>query len=391
MDLDTAKTCLLRTHLAALRSGHRANTAHMQGPPGIGKTEIVFQYCAALAAATKRPVGLVQFMLATVSSVDVRGFMLPTKGPDGMLQTIFSTPPWYPGVPNAYVVEPDGTWHFPGAWTGEVPDVGVLFMDEFSQADDDVKKPAAELVYKGEVGTVRLPDWWRVITAGNRMQDRSGVMRELMFIVNRRVMLDIEASLPVFLDYQNKLPLEHKDKLHYLALSFAQKNPDIVFRDSVPDGSDPYCTPRSLCMLNADLMALRSADDAKANRLPLDAASREWAAGLIGKGSAGQFYSHLKYADDLPDMADVERNPGGAKVPPNKDAQMVAAYMLAHNITEANAGHVIRYMERLHTDMQVLMVRTLSVSSERVKAVVSNPAYTKWLMANKDLIIAARQ
>jgi hypothetical protein len=38
-----------------------------------------------------------------------------------------------------------------------VPRVGILFLDEFAQAEDEVKKPAAELILNGNVGTWRLP------------------------------------------------------------------------------------------------------------------------------------------------------------------------------------------------------------------------------------------
>jgi hypothetical protein len=55
------------------------------------------------------------------------------------------------------------------------------------------------------------------------MSDRSGVMRELMFIVNRRCKLNIDASLPAWLNWAQSQP-DHS-RPHYLTMSFAQKNP----------------------------------------------------------------------------------------------------------------------------------------------------------------------
>ncbi len=386
MDITSAKRVLHRTHLAAIRAGHRANGYYLESGPGIGKSDSQRQACAALAAELNRPVGLVVFMLATVSSVDVRGFMLPVKG-DGKLDTVFSTPPWYPTAANTIVFMPDGTVSKPGSHQAPVPDVGILFLDEFAQAEDDVKKPAAELMLNGNVGTCELPVGWRVVAAGNRLKDRSGAVRELMFLVNRRCRLSIDASLPAWLAWANAQ--EPEQRPHYLTLSFAQKNPDLVFRDAVPAGSDPFCTPRTLCLMDRDLRALRSVEDVAQHRLPLDGDAREVCAGWIGAGEAAQFFTHLKYADELPDIADIERAPAKAKMPSNRDAQMVAGYMLAHHLTTANAAALVTYLGRMHKEMQVVAMRAL-VAQPNAEARLATPAVQEWLVANQALLRAAR-
>jgi hypothetical protein len=112
MDINAAKQVMIRTHIAALDAGYRANGLYLESGPGVGKSDGCFQYAAMLAAEVNEPVGLVVFMLATISSsVDVRGFMLPTKPEQagGTMGTIFSTPPWYPVRSNMIVIEPDGT------------------------------------------------------------------------------------------------------------------------------------------------------------------------------------------------------------------------------------------------------------------------------------------
>lgn len=393
MDIESAKRVLLNTHLAALEHGVRANGAHLVSGPGVGKSDSQRQYCAALAKHLNQPVGLVPFMLATITSADVRGFMIPVprkdkEGRPTTPETVFSTPPWYPTRAVVEVVTPEGEWFGPGEWEHDLPTVGVLFLDEFSQAEDEVKKPAAELVYKGHVGTCSLPIGYRVVSAGNRTSDRSGVMRELMFIVNRRLELKIDAMVAPWLNYVTALPQQHRP--HYLTISFAQKNPDIVFKDAVPEGTDPFCTPRTLCLMDADLRALRTPQDVARDRLPTDGTAREVAAGWIGPASAAQFFTHVKYADELPDIADVVKDPRKAKLPPNMDAQMVCGYMLAHHVTEKNAAPVMHYIERLQIEMQLLAIRAISQDTERAKAIVSQREYSDWLIKNKDLITKAR-
>jgi hypothetical protein len=389
MNVNEAKQVMLRTHLAAIKAGYRATGIHLESGPGIGKSDGVFQYTGDLARAVNQPVGLVTFMLATIESVDVRGFMIPTKADEGASSpgTVFSIPPWYPTRRTVTVITPDGKVYRPGEWSSDIPEIGVEFLDEFSQADDSVKKPAAELIYKGEVGTCRLPPLWRVVSAGNRMSDRSGVARELMFIVNRRSKLTIEPSLPAWRSHVTSLPDEQQP--HYLTLSFAEKHPEVVFKDSVPASTDQFCTPRSLLFADRDLRALRSDEDVARNRLPVDPLARETAAGAIGQGAAAQFFSHLKYADELPDIADIIKAPDKAKVPANNDAQMVAGYMLAANITEKSAAPIVDYMRRLKIEMQVLTVRAMTANDKKRSIVITVPALTRWLSDNKDLLLAA--
>lgn len=388
MNISEAKQVLMATHEAALNTGVRASAVEMRSGPGVGKSAAVFQQSAELAKKLGEPVGLVQFMLATISSVDVRGFLLPHKAADGSLDSTFSTPPWMPTRPNTIVFEPDGTMHKAGTWSGDIPRVGNLFLDEWGQAEDEVKKPAAELLYTGAVGTARLPALWRVVAASNRLSDRSGVLREMMFIVNRRLALSIDAHLPTWLNWANAQPPESRP--HYLSLSFAQKNPDLVFREAVPPGAEPFCTPRTLCLLDKDLAALRSAEDIKKDRLPLDSLAREVATGWIGGGEAAQFFTHLKYADELPDIGDIEKDPSKAKLPPNRDAQMVCGYMLAHNVTDKNASPLMAYIKRLHIEMQVLAMRAITSQQERAAHIVSTTGFTNWLREHKDLLIASR-
>lgn len=395
MDINAAKSVMLRTHLAAIGHNERANGLHLESGPGIGKSDGTMQYAEALCVATGEPVGFVPFMLATISSVDVRGFMLPVKDPAGGMSTLFSTPPWYPTRATMWVCEPDANdagfiWHKPGTWDAPTPRIGVLFLDEFSQAEDEIKKPAAELIYKGSVGTCELPRDWRVISAGNRMSDRSGVMRELMFIVNRRGKLNIDASLPAWLEWANRQP-DHR-RPHYLTMSFAQKNPDLVFRDSVPAGSDPFCTPRTLCLMDRDLQAVRDPASIARNTMPLDSIARELCAGWIGGGEMAQYFTHLKYDDELPDMQAIEKNPDTAKLPENRDAQMVCGYMLAHNVTIKNAVPVMTYIERLKIEMQVLTVRAVTMQPDvtKTKAIMNSAKMSQWLIKNSKLLSASR-
>jgi hypothetical protein len=387
MDLNAAKQVMLRTHVAALQRDTRASAIELVSGPGLGKSSSVGQMCRDLAHEIDEPVGLVTFMLATISSVDVRGFMLPVKSATGM-DTVFSTPPWYPTRANMIVFLPDGSVIPRGQYDGALPRVGVLFLDEFGQAEDEVKKAAAELLLHGEVGTTALPCDWRVVAASNRMSDKSGVMRAMAFITNRRLEVNVAPSLPAWLLWANAE--DPATRPHYQTLSFAQKNADLVFRDAIPAAPGPFCTPRTLCLMDKDLQALASEEDIAKGRMPIDSLAREVCAGWIGAGEAAQWMTHLKFADELPEWSAVEKNPDTAKLPPARDAQMVCGYGLAHNITAKNARPFLTYMKRLNIEMQVLTVRAITAQQDRAINVTSTREFGDWLLHNKELLIASR-
>ena len=128
-----------------------------------------------------------------------------------------------------------------------------------------------------------------------------------------------------------------------------------------------------------------------ADRLPLDNIAREVAIGRIGAASAAQpCYTHLKYAEELPEVSDIEKDPTKAKLPANNDAQMVCGYMLAHNVTEKNAPKILGYMKRLKIEMQVLAVRAITAQQDRAAHVLGTPEFTAWLKVNKDLLVASK-
>jgi hypothetical protein len=389
VNLNQALTVLMRTHITALDRGERPVSAELKSGPGVGKSTTVRQMCQNLALTLDEPVGLTTQMLATIQSVDVRGFMIPQKPSDGSLRpvTVFSVPPWYPVRHNTQVFYPDGTFSYEGTWEGPVPRVGICFLDEFGQGEDDVKKAAAELLLNGQVGNDRLPDGWRVIAASNRLSDRSGVLRSLPFITNRRLELNIAPHLDTWNDWVNSLPPGKRP--HHMTVSFANRQPDLVFREEVPPGDAPFCTPRTLMMMDQSLQALRSDQDISNDRMPTDAIAREVCAGLIGGGESAQFFVHIKYADEIPDISEIVRNPTTAKLNDKRDVQMVTAFMLAHHLTAQNGSALMRYINRMNIEMAVLAVKTITNQTDRAAMMVNNREFSEWLVKNQAVLVAS--
>lgn len=412
MNLNDALTVCVQTHLDALERDERAVGVVITSGPGVGKTDtMTIDYPTALALALNQPVGVTTEFLATLTSPDLRGFMIPLRSevPGGLPQTVFSVPPWYPVHANTAVYEPapgapnggapngakgakganQGVTFYPrGTWPhDELPAVGILDLEEFGQADEDVKKPAAELILKGTVGTTELPIGWRVVATTNRVSDRSGVMRELMFIVNRRLLLKVTGEVGPFIAWADRLAPDRQ--LHEATLTFAELHPGVVFPEHVPDGDEPFCTARSLVMLDRVLRALRSEQDIENDTLPLTDLAREAAAGLIGEGAAGQFYAHLRFWGEIPTLDDIENEPTRTKIPRGRDGQMVCVHMLARRVTPENAGAVITYVSRMSDELQILAVGVLNSTARAQKILLATKQYQQLLFKHKAVLQAS--
>jgi hypothetical protein len=398
---------LVATHMAALNNPGmgRASSIHVEGKSGYAKSEGVAQSCEWQAKILGEPVALGIHMLAALQGVDMIGFMMPVKGPSGTLDTMFSTPPWVPTPETIFVVVPpkyEGpggtdstaasetpTWFPPGTWKGPLPRVGMVFFDEMAQAEDDVQKAASEVILNGRLGTRSLEPGYRVVSASNRLSDRSGVVRPLMHVVNRRALLRAEPHAPSWISWAEAQP--DYNRPHYLTIDFARTHPEIVFSNHLPEGHDPFPTSRSLVRMDRDIKALRTQPEIDGDEMPLSDLAREFAAGWVGEAAAAQYYTHLKYADQLPKIGDIVADPKKAKLPERRDAQMVCAYMLAHHIADQTAQPIFTYFNRLTAEMQLLMVRVARSELRRSKLLQTTPGFSSWLLNNKELILAVQQ
>ena len=323
MKINEAKALIKNNLRMAKDKSIYLSTMFVSGP-GLGKSSIVDQAAEELSVEFGEPVMCKPFHLTTVEPPDVRGFGLPDKDVDGNRIMTFTTPPW--------------------AVRKSEPKFGILFLDELGQASHDVQKPAAELLLHRRVGSYQLPPGWIVVAASNRESDRSGVQRELAFITNRRMVINIEPNLDAWVNWAEKAGV------HPLAIAFARTKPGVVFADKVPEKPGPFCTPRSLVMISQ----LIGEHDM--------GTFTECACGLIGEGAAGEFVAFLRVAEQLPKFEDIVKDPKGVPVPTRPDASYAAMQMIAHRVDEKTAVAAFQYLSRMPKEFQVAGCVTTSSS-----------------------------
>lgn len=328
--------------------------------PGRGKSTFVKELVAAQSAATGQPWGMATAFLGTYSPIDLPGFMIPAKDTAGAYIADYTRPAWMRCEGGGSVFDFER---------------GILLLDEFGQADPDVKKAAADLLLNKRVGKWVLPKGWSVWAASNKTSDRSGVTKSFDFVINRRMEVHIRDDVSSLEEWM----MDHG--VHPLIIAFMVQNPQVVFTEGVPDKQGPWMTPRSLVMA-ADLLKVFATDD---ERLTVDGATTEYVAGIVGSGAALQLMSFLKLYDMLPTFSEVCADPSTAKKPATPDALMTICYALAGKVDDNTIEPVVSYMRRLPAEFAVTFVKA---ACRRNGMLVNSAAMGGWLRSNASLVAA---
>ena len=82
-------------------------------------------------------------------------------------------------------------------------------------------------------------------------------------------------------------------------------------------------------------------------------------------------------------MAEIERDPKGARLPQSLDARYLICYKVAYDVTEKNAGKVLQYIDRLGKEFAVTFAKA---ACGRMPMLLINPAFVEWTKGNSSLM-----
>ena len=372
---------------AALTLAHETQkTIEIRSTPGAGKSSVVEQWAADRSVKTGRPFGLFIFMLATISPYDFGGFMYPAQDPDdpsGQRISAFSRPPVIPhpshfrnmrGTSFMVFVDGEKVDDYDG-----VPDQGAVFLDEYGQADIDMKKMSADLMLNRRVRGAAMPEGWGVIAASNRQEDRSGVTKDLSFVLNRITRIDMTNSIDDFKAYAVVVGA------HYLITAWASFAPDKVFSQMAPEAGQQFCSPRSLMSVSDYIHAL----ERQHGKVDWESDFvREMIIGTIGHGAGTEVVAFAEMASQLATFEEIVKDPQGAPMPEPKRADALHAVcdMVVSRVDVKTAVPAFNYILRAPREFQVA---TLLNAVQRVPQLTVTPKFRPWLEKNQHLIIAA--
>lgn len=172
-----------------------------------------------------------------------------------------------------------------GAWGMQN---AIIFLDELVAAPQTVQGAAYQLILNRKIGEYTLPDGVDIVAAGNRETDRGVSFRMPKPLQNRFIHLNLDVK---FEDWQ-KWAIHAK--VNPDVVGFLSQNPQHLFNFDPKSASNAFPTPRSWKHLS-DLLCDDFTGDAF---FPL-------AAGTVGDGMAVEFMAHRKVASKMPNPLDI--------------------------------------------------------------------------------------
>jgi hypothetical protein len=335
--------------------------------PGTGKSESIDQIIDALSIRDGFRWGIAKCFIATMTPVDINGYLVPGEVDvevDGkkVRQRLseFTRPTWMTSTEGRSMNEYKR---------------GVVVFEEWDKGDPDTKKASAEPILNGKAGTWQLHSGISRIALVNRSIDRSGSTKNFDFIINRRGEITVTGELSGWNDWALRTGVDP------LFVAFADKHPDVVFSNTIPETQQPYCTPRSLVKLSQLLPQFKDSH----GRLEHSPTTTEVAAGMIGVPAATKMMSWILLRNESPDWDDILKDPENCEVPARPDAKLMVCYELAHKVDKKTMPKVITYVRRFPAEFAVTFGKA---ATRRDYDMINVPAMANWLSKNASLLNA---
>lgn len=308
----------------------------VHGSPGIGKSQLVQQ------VAEQHGLVMVDLRLSQCDPTDLAGF----PQIDAARQKAGYLPM------DTFPLE------------GEAPPAGyngwLLFFDEANSAPKAVQAAAYKILLDRMIGQKKLHKHCALVAAGNLESDGAIVEEMSTALQSRLAHIELQVDPDSWIEWAQTNGVNHKIT-DYIKFKPSQL---YTFR---PDHTDKtYACPRTWEFANR---VLKVTDDTSPNRLPM-------LSGTLSEGVAREFLTFCKIYDSLPKPAQIIAAPDTIKVPNEPSILFALTGSLAHNATAQNFDSLMKFIDRLPAEFQVVTMRE---TVRRNKAMMTHPAVEKWL------------
>jgi hypothetical protein len=291
----------------------------IHGSPGIGKSYIVNDI------AKKNDLEIIDVRLSQLDAVDLRG--IPTITNE---QTVWMPPVFLPRDEDSK---------------------GILFLDELNSAPLSVQAAIYQLVLDRKIGEYSMPKGWKIVCAGNRIDDKGIVFKLPSPLINRMVHIVLEAK------YEDFKVWAIKNSIHPFIIGFLGFRPDLLSSE-LPGSTETnpaFCTPRAWSMLS-NILFLNS----DINKIvPI-------VYGTVGYGAGIEFISFVKVYKQLPNVDGILE--GKSNDVPKEPSSLYAltAALIEKYSDIPQAVNLFEYSKHLPVEFSVMLIKDLIVKDENI-------------------------
>jgi hypothetical protein len=357
VDIEKAKRMALKGLLAGL-------VPMLWGPPAIGKSAITHQI------AKENDLLVIDERLSDCDPTDLKGYpsVNQTTG-KGFYRPMETFPlegdPLPVKTPQYNVGDklPDGTkatkiipaTHYSG-W--------LLFLDEITNADDDVKKAAYKLILDRKVGQKNLHPNVAIICAGNDIS-HGAMASELGTAMQSRLMhADIEINFKVWMAWAIDHDIDQRIRDY---LNFTRGEKLYTFK---PDHTDKtFASPRTWEFADKYIKAHGFEDEDIYAAL----------AGMISPGVAAEFMQFCTVYKDLPKIETILQGPDWTPIPDGLSSIFALCGNIAAAMNLQTVDKLMVYIKRLPPEFIIV---TMIDAMKRDATLKQNSHVRSWAMQN---------
>ena len=239
------------------------------GPPGVGKSEGVYQIAEEIGKNTGKKVVVTDIRLSMFSPIDLRG------------------------VPVADERKEFTVWLKPKIFALDESEqvVNILFFDELSSAPQQVQAAAYQITLDHRIGEHRLPDNCIIMGAGNRTVDKSVVFRMPNALANRLQHYEIAVDFPAWKMWAVK------HKIHPFVLGYLSFDNSKLCQEEVPAEQTAFPTPRTWTFVSNLIWILEKQKPVQEMYAQISA--------CVGTDTALSFLAWCKNYRNLPEVEDI--------------------------------------------------------------------------------------
>lgn len=243
----------------------------------------------------------------------------------------------------------------------------LLFLDEFTGADESTQKAAYKLVLDKMIGNFKLHSKCKIVAAGNLSSDNALVEDLSNALQSRFVHLELQSCHKTWLEWADENNINHMIK------SYIRFKPEMLYTFR-PDHSDrTYGSPRTWEFLSNLLDTIDI--ETEPNVLEL-------VTGVISEGLAREFLSFCSVYKDLPTFNDIIARPTALDIPTSPGTLYALIGSIAMNVTPENIEPVMSYIRRIPVSLFEFQVVCIQDITRRNPSMRDAPAIKKWGVDN---------
>ena len=305
----------------------------IKGSPGIGKSAIIRQI------AKEAKLLVIDLRLGQCDPTDLLGFPNIENG-----RSVYHPPKDIPIVGDKV---PEGY----NGW--------LLFLDEMNTAPKAVQAAAYKLLDR-MVGQTKLHPQVYIAAAGNKDTDGAITATMSSATLSRIVNLELDVNYNDWEIWALANNIDHRiiGFLHFKKEAFHKFDPKNL--------REPFPCPRTWDFTNRAINGLEV--DIKSDLGLLS--------GIIGKGTAREFIEYCAVYGEIATLAEILANPEGVTIKDQPDIKYAYAGFAASSITVDNATQMMKFINRLPVEFQIVALSNAFKAKPMISAV---PEVMDWV------------